>query len=77
MVTFWGSERGRKMFDILINGVKVGTQELNNNDPGRFFDVVFPLSPELIKGKESVTIKFVALPGKRVGAVYSGRIVRK
>ena len=77
LLTFWGSERGRKMFDVLIDDVKVGTQELNNNDPGHFFDVVFKLPAELTKGKNSISLKFVALPGKRVGAVYSGRMIRK
>lgn len=76
MFTYWGSERGRKMFDILVDDTKLGTQELNSNDPGHFFDVSYKLPAELTKGKEKVTIKFVALPGKRVGAVYSCRIVK-
>jgi DUF1680 family protein len=77
MLTYWGSERGRKMFNILVDGVKIGTQELNSNDPGRFFDVAYSLPLELTKNKNLVTIKFEALPGKRVGAIYSGRILRK
>ncbi len=77
MLTYWGSERGRKMFDIFVDEVKIGTQELNSNDPGKFFNVIHPLPIELTKGKNVVTVKFVALPGKRVGAVYSGRIIRK
>jgi len=76
MITYWGSERGRKMFDIFVEDTKIGTQELNNNDPGHFFDVAYELSGELTRGKEKITLKFVALPGKRVGAVYSCRIVR-
>lgn len=76
MFTYWGSERGRKMFDIFADDVKIGTQELNSNDPGRFFDVTYKLSEEVTKGKQKVTLKFVALPGKRVGAVYSCRIVK-
>lgn len=77
MLTYWGSERGRKMFDIFVDDVKIGTQELNNNDPGRFFDVIYNLPIELTNARNLVTIKFVALPGKRVGAVYSGRTIRK
>jgi DUF1680 family protein len=77
MLTYWGSERGRKMFDIFVEDVKVGTQELNSNDPGHFFTVTYNLPLELTKAKNLVTVKFVALPGKRVGAVYSGRIIRK
>ena len=77
MLTYWGSERGRKMFDIFVDGVKIGTQELNSNDPGKFFDANYTLSSELIKNKSKVTIKLVALPGKRVGALYGARMVRE
>ncbi len=77
MLTYWGSERGRKMFDIFVDDVNIGTQELNSNDPGRFFDMSYVLSETLIRGKRSVTVKLVALPGKRVGALYSARMVTK
>jgi len=77
MFTYWGSERGRKMFDILVDGDKVGTQELNNNDAGKFFDVAYILEPDKLKGKQSITVKLIALPGKRVGAVYAVRTVKK
>jgi DUF1680 family protein len=76
MLTYWGSERGRKMFDILVDDIKIGTQELNSNDPGKFFDINYELSPELIKNKATITVKLVALPGKRVGALYGARVVR-
>jgi uncharacterized protein len=77
MLTYWGSERGRKMFDIWVDEEKIGTQELNSNDPGKFFDVLYPLAPEQVKGKKFITVKLVALPGKRVGALYSARVIRE
>ncbi len=76
MLTYWGSERGRKMFDIFVDDVKIGTQELNSNDPGKFFDVNYVLSPELVKNKATMTVKLVALPGKRVGALYGARVIK-
>ena len=76
MLTYWGSERGRKMFDIFADDIKIGTQELNSNDPGKFFDVNYMLPPELIKNKATITVKLVALPGKRVGALYGARVIR-
>lgn len=77
MLTYWGSERGRKMFDIFVDDIKIGTQELNSNDPGKFFDVNYVLAPALTNNKTSVTVKLVALPGKRVGALYGARVVIK
>jgi hypothetical protein len=75
MLTYWGSERGRKMFDIFVDDMKIGTQELNSNDPGKFFDVNYELPAELIKNKATISVKLVALPGKRVGALYGARVV--
>jgi uncharacterized protein len=77
MLTYWGSERGRKMFDIFVDDKKIGTQELNNNDAGKFFDVNYELPTELVQNKKSVIVKLVALPGKRVGALYGARMVKK
>ncbi len=77
MLTYWGSERGRKAFDIFVDDVNVGTQELNNNDPGHFFEVQYSLPMSVINNKSSVVVKFVALPGKRVGAVYGARMFKK
>jgi len=77
MLTYWGRERGRKMFDIFVDDVKIGTQELNSNDTGKFFDVIYVLSLESIKNKTTVTVKLMALPGKRVGAMYGARVVRQ
>lgn len=64
------------MFDIFADDIKIGTQELNSNDPGKFFDVNYMLPPELIKNKATITVKLVALPGKRVGALYGARVIR-
>jgi len=77
MLTYWGSERGRKMFDIFVDDTKIGTQELNNNNAGKFFDVSYELPAELVQNKKSVIVKLVALPGKRVGALYGARTVKK
>lgn len=76
MLTYWGSERGRKMFDIFVDGEKIGTQELNSNNPGKFFDVNYTFTAAQVKGKKSVTVKLVALPGKRVGALYGARTIK-
>ena len=69
MCTYWGSELGR-MFDILVDGEKIATQVVNVNYPGDFFDVTYEIPAGLTKGKEKVTVKFQAHPGKIVGGVF-------
>ena len=37
--TYWGSDGGNRVFDILVDGEKIATQKLAANKPGEFFDV--------------------------------------
>jgi DUF1680 family protein len=76
VATFWGGEAGTREFDILVDGKVVGTEKLDNNQPGEFFDVAFPLAPELTRGKSIVTVKFAAHPGNFAGGVFGLRVVR-
>jgi len=74
--TYWGSDRGGRMFDILVDGKKVATQVLNNNQPGSFFDVLYPLPLDCTAGKEKVTVRFQAHPGRLAGGVFGLRTLR-
>ena len=71
--TYWGSERSRD-FDILIDNVKVATQRLDNDRPGKFFDVDYPLPEALTKGKKSVRVRFVPHDRNSAGPVFGVRM---
>lgn len=76
LCTYWGSDSGGRVFDILVDGKKIATQTLDNNRPGSFFDVVYPLPTNLTAGKEKVTVRFQAHPGRLAGGVFGLRILR-
>jgi hypothetical protein len=75
-ITYWGSDGGPRVFDVLVDGTKVATQQLQGNRPGEFFDEVHPLPESLTQGKEKVTVKFQAHPGATAGGVFGVRVVR-
>ena len=75
LVAYWGGDTGAREFDILVDGTKLATQKLDRNKPDEFYDQTYPLPQELAKGKEKVTVKFQALPGKWAGGVFDLRIV--
>ena len=75
--TYWGSDVGNRTFDVLVEGNNVGTQTLDNNRPGRFFDVAYPVPEEITRGRTKVTVRFQAHPGNLAGGVFEARIVRK
>jgi len=71
--SYWGSERARD-FDILVDNVKVATQHLDNDRPGRFFDVEYPLPEALTRGKQAVKVRFVPHDRSTAGPVFGVRL---
>jgi len=77
LCTYWGGDRRQREFYILVEGEKIGTQKLEENQPGKFFDVIYPIPQKLTKGKENVTVRFQAHPGKWAGGVFGCRVVKQ
>jgi DUF1680 family protein len=76
VTSYWGSETGRRKFDILVDGTKIGTQSLQNDKPGEFFDVTYAIPEELTRGKNMITIRFAAQPGNVAGGFFGLRVIR-
>ncbi len=74
--TYWGDDRGNRSFDILVNSVKIASQDLEQNAPGKFFDVAYEIPGALLKDKDKITVRFQAKPGKMAGGVYGCRLVK-
>jgi DUF1680 family protein len=74
--SYWGSETGPRNFDILVDGKKIAAQSLQNDKPGEFFDVIYPIPQELTRGKNKITIRFQAQPGNFAGGFYGVRMIR-
>ena len=76
LCTYSGDDQKRG-FDLMVDGVKIGTQELNGGTTGRFFDVEYPIPAELISGKLTVLVRVQAHPNKTAGRVFGCRILKK
>lgn len=77
LCTYWGGDGGGyREFDVLVDGTRVATQKLEQNAPGKFFDVAYPIPPELTRGKSRVTVRFQAHPGKWAGGLFGVRTLR-
>jgi hypothetical protein len=75
--TFWGSDAGGRIFDILIDGEEIATQRLENNKPGAFYDETYEIPTLLTQGKRQVTVVFQAHPRRMAGGLYGARMVKK
>jgi DUF1680 family protein len=77
-VMLFGGGRGGCGYNIFVDDTKIATER-----GGGFGDPttppapkVYPLSAELLKGKQKVVVKFQTLPGARGGSVSSVRILK-
>ena len=77
LVNYWGSDAGQREFDVLVDGAKIATQKLEHNRPEKFYDEVYPVPVDLTKGKEKVTVRFQAHPGRTAGGIFDCRVLRK
>lgn len=75
LVTYWGSDVGNRRFDVIVDGNIVGHQTLDNNEPGKFFDVEYPIPADLITGKETVVVKIQSAEGATAGGIFDLRTV--
>lgn len=79
VVTLSNDARRPGSFDILVDGRKIGTQTTERRSPEqdvRFFDVEYALPPELVEGKQKVTVRFEAAPGSDIPGVFGIRTIR-
>jgi uncharacterized protein len=74
-VTYWGSDSGGRGFDVLVGGRVVGTERLENNRPGQFYDRVYPIPLDTADRSGAITVKFQAHPGNRTGGIYGVRVI--
>lgn len=76
LCTYIGDDKNRE-FDILVDSIKIATQELKGGETGKFFDVEYTIPTESIAGKQQVTVKFQSVNGKTAGRAFGCRTIRK
>jgi DUF1680 family protein len=78
VVTYYSDDRSRRQtsFDILVDGLCIGHQEMTRSTPPRFLDVVYPIDPDIVKGKKKVTVRFEATEGNTIATVFGIRMIR-
>lgn len=76
-VTYWGSDGGNRVFDVLVDGQKIVTQQLENNRPDKFYEEIYRIPAALVQGKQEVTVKFQAHPGAWAGGVFGVRVMKE
>jgi hypothetical protein len=80
LLTYFSDERGKRTFEVLIDGQRMGEQTIDRSPPGsaagHFFDVEYKLPMEVLKDKKTVTVRFQATNGNEIAGVYGVRLIR-
>jgi DUF1680 family protein len=78
VATYYSADRRTSpaSFDILVDGQQVAEQKVERTDPGRFYDVSYPISAALLHGKSHVTVRFQAKDRSQIAAVFGVRMAR-
>ncbi len=74
--TFRGSEGPRRAFDVLVDGEKVASENLEYH-PAELLDREYPIPDALTRGKSRITVRLVPQPNARTGGLVELRTVRR
>lgn len=75
MCTYWGGDNRGKIFDILVDGEKLVTEDLNKYRESKFYHITYDIPIGLTKGKKQVTIRFQPHNGQMAGPVCEVRML--
>ena len=80
VATYFSEEHGKRTFEILADGQRIGEQTIervpNGSATGNFFDVQYRVPAELLKDKKKITVRFQATGNNEIAAVYGLRVIR-
>lgn len=55
--TYWGGER-RRNFSVLVDGIEIARERLENDAPDSFFNRRYPIPLALTRDKRRITVTF-------------------
>ena len=70
LCTYWGMDNRGRTFDILVNDVKIATEDLNKYKVSKFYEITYPIPADITKGKDKVKVTFMPAANNMVGPVY-------
>jgi hypothetical protein len=74
--TYWGDDVASRTFDVMVDRRVIATRSLDRRRPGEFFEVEYPIPPEVTRGKDKVTARFAPPDGNLAGGVFECVVLR-
>lgn len=77
VTTYWGNERAKPEFQILVDGQPLIVETLPHQANNRFFDETRPIPEAMTRGKSKIVVRIEAIPSHPAGSVAGARTVRR
>ncbi|HEY5750757.1 MAG TPA: beta-L-arabinofuranosidase domain-containing protein [Chryseolinea sp.] len=77
IATYWGMDNRGRNFDILVDGEKIASVDLNKFKESIFYDISYKVPTNLVEGKTNVKITFQAKAKNQAGPVFGVRLVKE
>ncbi|MBB2144880.1 glycoside hydrolase family 127 protein [Pedobacter sp. LMG 31464] len=76
IASYWGMDNRGRNFDIMVDGQKIVSENLDKYKESRFYDVSYKIPLDITSGKSKVTVKLVPKPKNSAGPIYLLRIIK-
>lgn len=76
MMTYWGNDRIRPEFVILVDGQQIAREALEGRSMNVFFDIAYAIPVELTRGKTKVRVRIEPVAGKTGPSLAGARVLR-
>jgi hypothetical protein len=77
VATYWGMDNRGRQFDVLVDGERIASEDLNKYKESRFYDISYRIPTSLTQGKTKVTVRFQPKAKDSAGPVYGVRVVKE
>ena len=72
--SYWGSDAGR-VFDVIVDGRVIATQQLTGSKPNAYLDVVYPIPLDITQSRDHVMVRFAPKVGS-AGGLFDLQMLR-
>ena len=76
VATYNSDQRRPRSFDVLVNGTRLGSETQPQSSESRFYEKEYALPADLIRDRNTITVRFEATNGLEVTPVFGVRLVK-
>jgi DUF1680 family protein len=71
IATYWGADNRGRNFDILVDGEKIASVDLNKFKESKYYEIPYKVPANIVEGKSSIKITFQANAKNQAGPVLA------